>query len=94
MFFSPSVRTHLSFSAATTELGGHAQYMEPAMARVKSKQLIVVTAHSDLENYAIHRNIIDDISIKPLAVEKIKNIKKRYVQYDQSIQSKQKQGLT
>ncbi|GKS62683.1 ornithine carbamoyltransferase [Candidatus Nitrosocosmicus sp.] len=37
MFFSPSVRTHLSFTAAATELGGHAQYLEPAMARFKSK---------------------------------------------------------
>ena len=39
MFFSPSVRTHLSFVATATELGGHAQYMEPAMARFKSKHL-------------------------------------------------------
>lgn len=37
MFFSPSVRTHLSFVATATELGGHAQYMEPSMARFKSK---------------------------------------------------------
>lgn len=36
MFFSPSVRTHLSFTAAATELGGHAQYMEPSMVRFKS----------------------------------------------------------
>ena len=37
MFFSPSVRTHLSFVAAASELGGHAEYMSPAMARFKSK---------------------------------------------------------
>ena len=27
LFFSPSVRTHLSFSTAATALGGHAQYI-------------------------------------------------------------------
>ncbi len=38
LFYSPSVRTHLSFTAAATELGGHAQYMAPhSMARLKSK---------------------------------------------------------
>ena len=38
LFYSPSVRTHLSFIAAATELGGHAQYMEPkSMAGLKSK---------------------------------------------------------
>ncbi len=38
MFYSPSVRTHLSFTAAATELGGHAQYMQPeSMGRLKSK---------------------------------------------------------
>ena len=38
MFFSPSVRTHLSFTAAATELGGHAQYLAPStMSKLKSK---------------------------------------------------------
>ncbi len=38
MFYSPSVRTHLSFTAATTELGGHSQYLEPnTMSKLKSK---------------------------------------------------------
>lgn len=38
MFYSPSVRTHLSFTAAATELGGHAQYLAPAsMSKLKSK---------------------------------------------------------
>jgi ornithine carbamoyltransferase len=38
LFYSPSVRTHLSFTAAATELGGHAQYLAPtSMARLKSK---------------------------------------------------------
>lgn len=39
MFYSPSVRTHLSFTAAATELGGHAQYLEPnSMSKLKSKK--------------------------------------------------------
>jgi N-acetylornithine carbamoyltransferase len=38
MFYSPSVRTHLSFTAAATELGGHAQYLEPkVMSKLKTK---------------------------------------------------------
>lgn len=38
MFYSPSIRTHLSFTAAATELGGHAQYLEPTkMGRLKTK---------------------------------------------------------
>lgn len=35
LFFSPSVRTHLSFITAATDLGGHTQYMEPRMGRIK-----------------------------------------------------------
>lgn len=37
LFYSPSVRTHLSFVAAASDLGGHAQYMEPRMGRFKTK---------------------------------------------------------
>lgn len=38
MFFSPSIRTHLSFTAAATELGGHAQYLQPtSMSKLKTK---------------------------------------------------------
>jgi ornithine carbamoyltransferase len=38
MFYSPSIRTHLSFTTAATELGGHAQYLEPvSMSKLKTK---------------------------------------------------------
>lgn len=38
MFYSPSVRTHLSFTAAATELGGHAQYLAPtSMSKLKTQ---------------------------------------------------------
>jgi ornithine carbamoyltransferase len=36
-FFNPSVRTRLSFEAAATELGGHAQFMTPSAGRFKSE---------------------------------------------------------
>lgn len=50
MFFSPSVRTHLSFTAAATELGGHAQYLAPTtMSKLKSK----TTAGETIEDAAI-----------------------------------------
>ncbi|TET55497.1 MAG: ornithine carbamoyltransferase [Anaerolineales bacterium] len=35
-FFNPSVRTRLSFEAAATELGGHAQFMTPSAGRFKT----------------------------------------------------------
>ena len=38
LFYSPSMRTHLSFMAAATELGGHAQFLRPEMARMQTKQ--------------------------------------------------------
>lgn len=38
LFYSPSVRTHLSFVAAATELGGHAQYIDPKMVKFKSNR--------------------------------------------------------
>lgn len=37
LFYSPSVRTHSSFVAAATDLGGHAQYLSPSTAKLKSK---------------------------------------------------------
>ncbi|MGD1993880.1 MAG: ornithine carbamoyltransferase, partial [Anaerolineae bacterium] len=35
-FYNPSVRTRISFEAATTELGGHAQFMTPSAGRFKT----------------------------------------------------------
>lgn len=37
LFYSPSVRTHLSFVAAATDLGGHAEYLSPSTAKLKSR---------------------------------------------------------
>lgn len=36
-FYNPSVRTRQSFECAATELGGHAQYLEPSGMRLKTK---------------------------------------------------------
>jgi ornithine carbamoyltransferase len=36
-FYNPSVRTRQSFEAAATELGGHAQFLEPKAMRLKTK---------------------------------------------------------
>ena len=36
-FYDPSVRTRLSFEAAATELGGHAQFMTPSAGRFKTQ---------------------------------------------------------
>jgi len=36
-FFNPSVRTRMSFEAAATELGGHAQFMTPSAGRFKTE---------------------------------------------------------
>lgn len=38
LFYSPSIRTHLSFVAAATQLGGHAQYLCPTTAKLKSQK--------------------------------------------------------
>lgn len=36
MFYNPSVRTRQSFEAAATELGGHAQFIEPKSMRMRT----------------------------------------------------------
>ena len=38
-FYNPSVRTRQSFEAAATELGGHAQFLEPKAMRLKTKPM-------------------------------------------------------
>ena len=35
-FYNPSVRTRQSFECAATELGGHAQFLEPKTMRLKT----------------------------------------------------------
>lgn len=35
-FYNPSVRTHLAFSVAATQLGGHAEFFKPHMTRLKA----------------------------------------------------------
>jgi len=37
LFYNPSMRTRESFECAATELGGHAQYLEPKSMRLKRK---------------------------------------------------------
>lgn len=38
LFCSPSLRTHLSFTAAVSELGGHSEYLDPGnMTKIKTK---------------------------------------------------------
>ena len=47
-FYNPSVRTRQSFEAAATELGGHAQFLEPKSMRLKSEK----TAGETIEDAA------------------------------------------
>jgi N-acetylornithine carbamoyltransferase len=47
-FYNPSVRTRQSFEAAATELGGHAQFLEPKTMRLKSAK----TAGETIEDAA------------------------------------------
>ncbi|GFP39247.1 N-acetylornithine carbamoyltransferase, partial [Candidatus Hakubella thermalkaliphila] len=37
-FYNPSVRTRQSFECAATELGGHAQFLEPGAMRLKTEK--------------------------------------------------------
>jgi ornithine carbamoyltransferase len=47
-FYNPSVRTRQSFEAAATELGAHAQFLEPQSMRLKTKS----TAGETIEDAA------------------------------------------
>jgi N-acetylornithine carbamoyltransferase len=47
-FYNPSVRTRQSFECAATELGGHAQFLEPKSMRLKTKN----TAGETIEDAA------------------------------------------
>ncbi len=47
-FYNPSVRTRQSFEAAATELGGHAQFLEPRAMRLKTAK----TAGETIEDAA------------------------------------------
>ncbi|MEE9190726.1 MAG: ornithine carbamoyltransferase [Candidatus Neomarinimicrobiota bacterium] len=47
-FYNPSVRTRQSFEAAATELGGHAQFLEPKSMRLRSEK----TAGETIEDAA------------------------------------------
>jgi N-acetylornithine carbamoyltransferase len=48
-FYNPSVRTRQSFEAAATELGGHAQFLEPKSMRLKTAK----TAGETIEDAAM-----------------------------------------
>jgi N-acetylornithine carbamoyltransferase len=48
-FYNPSVRTRQSFEAAATELGAHAQFLEPKAMRLKTKH----SAGETIEDAAI-----------------------------------------
>ncbi|MEA2103868.1 MAG: hypothetical protein U9P79_04400 [Candidatus Cloacimonadota bacterium] len=52
-FFNPSLRTRISFEAAATELGGHAQFIEPKTLRLKkTKDGVEVQAGETIEDAA------------------------------------------
>ena len=48
-FYNPSLRTRQSFEAAATELGGHAQFLEPKALRLKS-----VSGEKEIAGESIH----------------------------------------
>ena len=57
LFFNPSLRTRVSFEAAATELGGHAQFLEPkAMRLKKTKDGVEVQAGETIEDAALALN--------------------------------------
>lgn len=53
-FFNPSLRTRVSFESAATELGGHAQFLEPKAMRLrKTKDGVEVQAGETIEDAAL-----------------------------------------
>ncbi|MHA1481635.1 MAG: ornithine carbamoyltransferase, partial [Candidatus Thorarchaeota archaeon] len=48
-FYNPSVRTRQSFEAAATELGGHAQFLEPKSMRLKTAKTAGETVQDGAE---------------------------------------------
>ena len=51
-FYNPSLRTRQSFEAAATELGGHAQFIEPKAMRLKSVKSGVEVAGETIHDVA------------------------------------------
>ncbi|MFH1353613.1 MAG: ornithine carbamoyltransferase [bacterium] len=51
-FYNPSLRTRQSFEAAATELGGHAQFIEPKAMRLKSVKSGVEVAGETIHDAA------------------------------------------
>lgn len=52
-FYNPSLRTRISFEAAATELGGHAQFLQPKTMRLKqTKGGVEVQAGETIEDAA------------------------------------------
>lgn len=51
-FYNPSLRTRQSFEAAATELGGHAQFIEPKAMRLKSVKKGVEVAGETIHDAA------------------------------------------
>lgn len=53
-FFNPSLRTRVSFESAATELGGHAQFLEPKSMRLKkTRDGVEVQAGETIEDAAL-----------------------------------------
>ncbi len=52
-FYNPSLRTRISFEAAATELGGHAQFLEPKTMRLRKTSIgVEVQAGETIEDAA------------------------------------------